>query len=129
MAQPVIILLIAQVPTTIHNIIVGKLWADQHGSMTITNHDNGDVCALKYTPYSFFTSSEAHKVSGSIKNEEGVVQANIEGMCSRYFSLSLSLSLARSHSCNCLSRLQAGTWDSAIFMVDPVSSRRYFYIN
>ncbi len=48
----------AQVATTVHNIIVGKLWAEQHGTMLITNHSTGDVCELVYHPYSFFGSSE-----------------------------------------------------------------------
>lgn len=41
-----------KVTTTIHNIIVGKLWVDNHGDMVITNHTTGDRCLLKFIPYS-----------------------------------------------------------------------------
>lgn len=48
--------------TTIHNIIVGKLWVDHHGEMEITNHANGDKCHLKYIPYSYFNRDVQRKV-------------------------------------------------------------------
>src|SRR5690625_5032782 len=35
-----------KITTTVHNIIVGKLWVDHHGEMTITNHRTGDACHL-----------------------------------------------------------------------------------
>ena len=41
-----------------HNIIVGKLWAEQSGQMTITNHSTGDTCNLVYHAYSYFSSVE-----------------------------------------------------------------------
>lgn len=51
-----------KVTTTIHNIIVGKLWVDNHGEMEITNHKNGDKCHLKYIPYSYFNRDVQRKV-------------------------------------------------------------------
>lgn len=68
-----------QVPTLIHNIIVGTLWADQHGTMVITNHATGDIATLKYTPYSYFSSSEARRVSGPITDRAGKVLCLIDG--------------------------------------------------
>lgn len=68
-----------KVPTTIHNIIVGKLWCDQHGEMDIVNHATGDVCRLKYTAYSYFSSSEARKVSGAVMDRNERVQKNVDG--------------------------------------------------
>ena len=46
-----------------HNIIVGRLWVDQHGDMEITNHKTGDKCNLKYVPYSYFSRDVLRKVS------------------------------------------------------------------
>jgi len=51
-----------KVTTTIHNIIVGRLWVDNHGEMDITNHRTGDVCHLKYAAYSYFSRDMPHKV-------------------------------------------------------------------
>lgn len=44
--------------TTIHNIIVGKLWMENHGEMTIKNHTSGITCDLDYKAYSIFSSAE-----------------------------------------------------------------------
>ena len=54
-----------KVTTTVHNIIVGKLWVDNHGEMDITNHHNGDNCHLKYSQYSYF-SREMPRQVGSV---------------------------------------------------------------
>src|SRR6218665_1155686 len=51
-----------KVTTTVHNIIVGRLWVDNHGEMDITNHITGDRCHLKYTPYSYFSRDAPRKV-------------------------------------------------------------------
>ena len=76
-----------QVPTTIHNIIVGKLWCDQHGTMDIVNHTTMDVCTLKYTAYSFFASSEARKVTGAVKDRGQRVHLTIEGLLEIWYRL------------------------------------------
>ena len=31
-----------KVKTVVHNIVIGKLWIDQHGEMEIINHFTGD---------------------------------------------------------------------------------------
>ena len=53
----------SKVTTTIHNIIVGKLWVDQSGEATIVNHKTGDYCHLKYYPYSYFSKELPRRVS------------------------------------------------------------------
>ena len=55
-----------KVSTTVHNIIVGKLWVDNHGEMDIKNHTNGDVCHLKYSAYSYFSKETPRKVIGVV---------------------------------------------------------------
>lgn len=49
--------------TTVHNIIVGKLWIDNHGDMMIENHKTGDKCHLKYIAYSYFSRDIPRKVN------------------------------------------------------------------
>lgn len=46
-----------KVTTTVHNIIVGKLWVDHHGDMEIVGEQSskGYKCHLKFLPYSYFT--------------------------------------------------------------------------
>lgn len=68
-----------KVPTTVNNIIVGKLWCDQHGTMIINNHNNGDTCQLKYSAYSIFSSSEQRKVVGTIADSAGFLHYAMEG--------------------------------------------------
>lgn len=57
-----------KVTTTVHNIIVGKLWVDQSGEMDITNHVTGDKCHLKFIPYSYFSRETQRKVITDIFN-------------------------------------------------------------
>lgn len=59
-----------KVTTTVHNIIVGKLWVDHHGEMDIVNHKTGDKCHLKYYAYSYFSSEKPRKVTGVITNKQ-----------------------------------------------------------
>eukprot|EP01137_Pigoraptor_chileana_P023576 Opistho-2@90070 len=68
-----------KVTTTIHNIIVGKLWIDQHGEMDIINHTTGDKCHLKYFEYSYFSRDIARKVSGTVTDNNGMAHYELEG--------------------------------------------------
>lgn len=59
-----------------HNIIVGKLWVDNHGDMDITGEAGaaaGYVAHLKYQPYGYFSKDAQRKVTGVIKDPSGVV--------------------------------------------------------
>lgn len=51
-----------KVTTTVNNIIVGRLWVDNHGEMDIKNHTTGDNCHLKYFAYSYFSREPPRKV-------------------------------------------------------------------
>ncbi|KAK2170334.1 hypothetical protein LSH36_3g14027, partial [Paralvinella palmiformis] len=62
-----------KVTTTVHNIIVGKLWVDNHGEMDIVNHQTGDRCHLKYSAYSYFARETPRKLAIELNElEEGV---------------------------------------------------------
>lgn len=67
------------VTTTVHNIIVGKLWVDQHGDTDIVNHKDGTKCHLKYIPYSYFTRDAQRKVKGCVMDKEENVKWIVTG--------------------------------------------------
>ncbi|XP_008118001.1 oxysterol-binding protein 2 isoform X2 [Anolis carolinensis] len=60
-----------KVTSTVHNIIVGKLWIDQSGDIEIINHKSKDKCQLKFTPYSYFSRDVPRKVTGVVSDVEG----------------------------------------------------------
>uniref|UniRef100_A0A674N4X6 Oxysterol-binding protein n=1 Tax=Takifugu rubripes TaxID=31033 RepID=A0A674N4X6_TAKRU len=63
-----------KVTSTVHNIIVGKLWIDQSGDIEIVNHRTRDTCQLKFSPYSYFSKDVPRKVTGVVADSGG--QAN-----------------------------------------------------
>uniref|UniRef100_A0A8V5GZH9 Oxysterol-binding protein n=1 Tax=Melopsittacus undulatus TaxID=13146 RepID=A0A8V5GZH9_MELUD len=60
-----------KVTSTVHNIIVGKLWIDQSGEIEIVNHQSKDKCQLKFTPYSYFSRDVPRKVTGVVSDADG----------------------------------------------------------
>ncbi|XP_077995182.1 oxysterol-binding protein 1-like isoform X2 [Glandiceps talaboti] len=68
-----------KVTSTVHNIIVGKLWVDQSGEMDIFNHRNKDNCHLKYTAYSYFSRDIPRKVTGVVTDVAGTAKYVVSG--------------------------------------------------
>ncbi|KAG9346968.1 hypothetical protein JZ751_005895 [Albula glossodonta] len=68
-----------KVTTTVHNIIVGKLWIDQSGEIDIINHHTGDRCHLKFAPYSYFSRDVARKVTGVVTDKDGKAHYVLSG--------------------------------------------------
>ncbi|XP_015115191.1 oxysterol-binding protein 1 isoform X1 [Diachasma alloeum] len=68
-----------KVTTTVHNIIVGKLWVDQSGDTDIINHSDGTKCHLKYIPYSYFSRDSQRKVKGVVMNANKEVKWVVQG--------------------------------------------------
>lgn len=70
-----------KVTTTVHNIIVGKLWVDNHGDMEIFGENNakGVKCHLKYLPYSYFTRDTQRRVKGVVMDSMNQVKWVING--------------------------------------------------
>lgn len=71
-----------KVTTTVHNIIVGKLWVDHHGDMEIVGRSESvqGLCAhLKYIPYSYFTRDNQRRVKGCVMDAEKSVRWVITG--------------------------------------------------
>ncbi|CAF1024260.1 unnamed protein product [Adineta steineri] len=53
------------VTCTVHNIVVGRLWFEYHGTTEIVNHTNKIKAILNFKPYSW-SSKELHKIEGYI---------------------------------------------------------------
>ncbi|KFO23654.1 Oxysterol-binding protein 2 [Fukomys damarensis] len=65
--------------STVHNIIVGKLWIDQSGDIEIVNHKTSDRCQLKFVPYSYFSKEAARKVTGVVRDSQGKAHYVLSG--------------------------------------------------
>ncbi|XP_062038254.1 oxysterol-binding protein 2 isoform X1 [Lepus europaeus] len=65
--------------STVHNIIVGKLWIDQSGDIEIVNHKTHDRCQLKFMPYSYFSKDAARKVTGVVSDSQGKAHYVLSG--------------------------------------------------
>ncbi|PSN47433.1 Oxysterol-binding protein 1 [Blattella germanica] len=84
-----------KVTTTVHNIIVGKLWVDQHGDMDIVNHKDGVKCHLKYIPYSYFTRDVQRKVKGCVMDRDGNVKWVVNGTWDNKIDIAAVISTER----------------------------------
>ncbi|KAM9341849.1 oxysterol-binding protein-related protein 2-like [Pholidichthys leucotaenia] len=52
----------------VHNVILGKLWIEQYGTVEIVNHRTGDKCVLSFKPCGIF-GKELHRVEGYIQDK------------------------------------------------------------
>ncbi|OTF77643.1 oxysterol-binding protein 1-like protein, partial [Euroglyphus maynei] len=68
-----------KVSTTVNNIIVGKLWIDNHGEMKIVNHKTGDSCHLTFHPYSYFSRETPKKVTGVVLSKDQKIKWVLNG--------------------------------------------------
>uniref|UniRef100_A0A669B8N4 Oxysterol-binding protein n=1 Tax=Oreochromis niloticus TaxID=8128 RepID=A0A669B8N4_ORENI len=62
----------------VHNVILGKLWIEQYGTVEIVNHSTGDKCVLNFKPCGMF-GKELHKVEGYIQDKSKKKLAVIYG--------------------------------------------------
>ncbi|CAL8281044.1 oxysterol-binding protein 2 isoform X1 [Gadus morhua] len=69
----------SKVTSTVHNIIVGKLWIDQSGDIEIVNNTTKDLCRLKFSPYSYFSRDAPRKVTGVVQDREGAAHYILSG--------------------------------------------------
>uniref|UniRef100_A0A3B3X9I3 Oxysterol-binding protein n=1 Tax=Poecilia mexicana TaxID=48701 RepID=A0A3B3X9I3_9TELE len=69
----------SKVTSTVHNIIVGKLWIDQSGEIDIMNTTTKDTCRLKFSPYSYFSREVPRKVTGVVEDGEGTAHYILSG--------------------------------------------------
>ena len=58
----------SNVQCCVHNIIVGKLWMEQCGTMEIVNHSTGHKAHLTFKPAGW-NSKDLHRVEGYIMDK------------------------------------------------------------
>ena len=64
-----------------NNILVGQLWINFQGEVSIVNHRTNEVCLLKYFPYSYFSKDPPNKIMGVIKDSKNIAKYVLEGIC------------------------------------------------
>lgn len=55
----------------VHNVIVGKMWIEQYGTMEIVNKQNGIKAVLNFKPAGW-ASKDLHRVEGTIYDKKYV---------------------------------------------------------
>lgn len=68
-----------KVCTTVHNIIVGKLWVDQSGEIVIKEHETGASARVKFHPYSYFSRETPRRVTGNVFSPDGALMYDLQG--------------------------------------------------
>ncbi|KAM4692677.1 oxysterol-binding protein-related protein 2 isoform 2-T4 [Rhinophrynus dorsalis] len=79
----------------VHNVIIGKLWIEQYGTVEIQNHSTGDKCVLNFKACGLF-GKELHRVEGYIQDK------NKKKLCIIY-----------------------GKWTECLWSVDPATYEAY----
>jgi hypothetical protein len=67
-----------KVTTSIHNLIVGKLWIDHYGDMVVKNHRTGDQCVLTFKQRTW-TGKNAHVIVGKAVDASGNEHFELSG--------------------------------------------------
>ena len=83
-----------KVKTVVHNIVIGKLWVDQHGEMSVINHSTNDKCHMKFDPYSYF--------GGTPKKVTGTIVSNKDKVRMKYQVTELGGTVDRFGDCFCM---------------------------
>ena len=65
--------------TTVHNIIVGKLWVDQSGEIVVKEHTTGATARVKFHPYSYFSRETPRRVTGGVFAPDGSPKFELQG--------------------------------------------------
>ncbi|EFA78316.1 oxysterol binding family protein [Heterostelium album PN500] len=66
-----------------HNIIIGKMWIEHHGQMTITNHKTGEKAVLNFQKSGWFDGT-TRKVNGEIFDSNGRKRFLVSGRWNEY---------------------------------------------
>ncbi|XP_054091107.1 oxysterol-binding protein-related protein 2 isoform X2 [Zeugodacus cucurbitae] len=67
----------------VHNVVVGKLWIEQHGTMEIKNHVNGYRAILDFKEAS--SCKEANQVFGIVEDDKKKIKYRLFGKWNEYF--------------------------------------------
>ncbi|XP_043924243.1 oxysterol-binding protein 2-like [Protopterus annectens] len=89
-----------KVTSTVHNIIVGKLWIDQSGEIEIANSKTKDKCQLKFIPYSYFSRDIPRKVTGVVADNNGKAHYILSGTWDEKMECAKIVQSSRGTSCS-----------------------------
>jgi hypothetical protein len=64
--------------TITHNLIIGGLWIDHHGTVTFTNHKTGDVAVLTFAKAGWMAAG-MYVISGDVRDAKGVLLGKFGG--------------------------------------------------
>ena len=78
-----------KITSCLHNIIVGSLWLEHHGTLEIKNEATGDVARLKFKPkgWGIFNKEEDDNVVGTITDKSNKVVMYLAGKWEQSISL------------------------------------------
>lgn len=72
-----------KVTTAVHNIVVGRMWIDHYGVLTVRNHGTGDVAEVELHPTGWRTAAP-HRVDGAVHDAGRVPHYRIDGLWSSH---------------------------------------------
>ncbi|XP_071502493.1 oxysterol-binding protein-related protein 1-like [Diadema antillarum] len=67
----------------VHNLIVGRLWIEQYGTLEIINHKTGHKSTLNFKPAGWF-GRDLHKIEGHITDKRGNKLCYLYGKWTEY---------------------------------------------
>eukprot|EP00731_Ephydatia_muelleri_P015304 Em0008g1024a len=70
--------------TTIHNIILGSLWADHEGDVKVRCHQTGDEATVHFIPYA--ASKNFKNLNGDVRTSAGDVVYTLRGSWDRHMA-------------------------------------------
>lgn len=72
--------------TTVHNLILGKVWTDQERDVVVMNHKTREKCVLAWTPYSS-AGKDYTELTGKVYDAQGVIRYTLHGGWDKGFAL------------------------------------------
>ncbi|KAF2078042.1 hypothetical protein CYY_000680 [Polysphondylium violaceum] len=76
-----------RVPSSIcHNIILGRMWIEHHGDLTIVNEATGDKAVINFQKAGWFEGGQK-KISGSIVDGQGRMRCQVSGKWNQHVKI------------------------------------------
>ena len=72
--------------TTIHNLLIGKMYIEWKGTTQITNHNTGEKCDIEWKERGW-SGKNAFMVDGICKNEYGLPKLRVHGRLTESLSV------------------------------------------
>jgi len=64
--------------TSVHNMIIGKVYVDHHGLLRVSNHTTGEYCSLHIKRLGWFDKNP-HCIEGTVFDANGIVKYTLRG--------------------------------------------------